>query len=88
MNAFFSCRSLGHAEMDVCSNDYDKAFQVTQAGRTLTFDRFECAIHAMAPSCARCGCRIIGHGAEHDGKIYCCADCARNAGTTVLRDRA
>ena len=73
---------------DVCSNDYDKAFQITQAGRTLTFDSFECAIHAMAPSCARCGCRIIGHGVEQDGKIYCCADCARNAGTTVLRDRA
>ena len=72
----------------VRSNDYDKTFQITQAGRRLTFYSFECAIHAMAPSCARCGCRIIGHGAVQDGKIYCCADCARNAGTTVLRDRA
>jgi len=72
---------------DVRSNDYDKTFQITQAGRTLTFYRFESAIHEMAPSCARCGCRIIGHGAVQDGKIYCCADCARNAGTTVLRDR-
>jgi hypothetical protein len=72
---------------DVRSNDYDKTFQITQAGRTLTFYSFECAIHAMAPSCTRCGCRIIGHGAVQDGKIYCCADCARNAGTTVLRDR-
>jgi hypothetical protein len=42
---------------DVCGNDYDKTFQITQAGRTLTFDSFECAIHAMAPSCAHCGCR-------------------------------
>jgi hypothetical protein len=41
---------------DVCGNDYDKTFQVTQAGRTLTFDSFECAIHAMAPTCAHCGC--------------------------------
>ena len=32
---------------DVCGNDYDKAFQVTQAGKTMTFDSFECAIHAM-----------------------------------------
>jgi len=24
-------------------------------------------------SCAHCGCRIIRHGAENDGKIYCCA---------------
>ena len=61
----------------VRSNDYHKTFQITQAGRTLTFYSFECAIHAMAPSCARCGCRIIGHGAVQDGKIYCCADCAK-----------
>jgi hypothetical protein len=53
---------------DVCGNDYDKTFQITQVGRTLTFDSFECAIHAMAPSCAHCGCRIIGRGAEHDGR--------------------
>jgi hypothetical protein len=73
---------------DVCGNDYDKTFRITHAGRTLTFDSFECAIHAMAPSCARCGCRIIGHSAEQGGKIYCCADCAKNAGVTVMRDRA
>ena len=72
---------------DVCGNDYDKAFQVMQAGRTLTFDSFECAIHAMAPTCAHCGCRIIGHGSEQDGKFYCCADCAKNEGATVMRDR-
>ena len=47
---------------DVCGNEYDKAFQVTQAGRTMTFDSFECAIHAMAPTCAHCNCKIIGHG--------------------------
>ena len=29
-----------------CGNDYDKAFQVTMAGRTMTFDSFECAIQA------------------------------------------
>jgi hypothetical protein len=23
---------------DVCGNEYDKAFQVTQAGKTMTFD--------------------------------------------------
>lgn len=73
---------------DVCGNDYDKTFQVIQAGRTLTFDSFECAIHAMAPTCAHCGCRIIGHGAEQDGKTYCCADCASNAGVAGMRDRA
>jgi hypothetical protein len=36
------------AVCDVCGNDYDKAFQVTQSDKTMTFDSFECAIHAMA----------------------------------------
>jgi hypothetical protein len=40
------------AVCDGCGNDYDKAFRVTQAGKTMTFDSFECAIHAMAPRCA------------------------------------
>ena len=37
------------AQCDVCGNDYDKAFRITQGDRTMTFDSFECAIHAMAP---------------------------------------
>jgi len=40
------------AKCDVCGNDYDKAFTVTLAGRTQTFDSFECAIHALAPTAA------------------------------------
>jgi hypothetical protein len=55
---------------DVCGNEYDKAFQVTQAGRTMTFDSFECAIHAMAPTCAHCNCKIVGHGVEAGGAMY------------------
>ncbi len=74
---------------DVCGNDYDKTFQVIAAGnRTMTFDSFECAIHALAPTCAHCNCRIIGHGLEADGAMFCCAHCARHAGATELRDRA
>jgi hypothetical protein len=48
------------ARCEVCGNDYDKAFQITAAGHL--FDSFECAIQVLAPSCAHCGCRIIGHG--------------------------
>jgi len=73
---------------DVCGNDYDKAFQVTQQGRTGTFDAFECAIQAFAPQCAHCGCRIIGHGVESDQAMYCCAHCAQHAGVTGVADRA
>ena len=76
------------AKCDVCGNDYDKAFQVTQQGRTMTFDSFECAIHAMAPKCSHCDCRIIGHGVEAKGKMYCCANCAKLEGVKGISDRS
>jgi hypothetical protein len=75
------------AECEVCGNDYDKAFEVVAAGERHTFDSFECAIHALAPACEHCGCRVIGHGVEADGRIFCCARCAATAGATELRDR-
>jgi len=73
---------------DVCGNAYDKPFEITQAGKTMTFDSFECAIEAMAPRCARCGCRIIGHGMETEDAMYCCAHCARMSGVENVRDRS
>ena len=73
---------------DSCGNDYDKAFQVTKGGKTYTFDSFECAIHKLAPTCAQCGMRIIGHGLEAgDGRMFCCDHCAEGAGVKGLRDR-
>jgi hypothetical protein len=74
-------------ECEVCGNDYDKAFQVTIGGESHTFDSFECAVHSLAPTCADCGCRIIGHGLEADGSTYCCATCAERAGVSGLVDR-
>lgn len=76
------------AVCDHCGNDYDKAFQLTREGRSWTFDSFECAIAAVAPRCAHCECRVIGHGVEAEGTIYCCAHCAARSGTEGLRDRA
>ena len=73
---------------EVCGNDYDKAFEITQGGKTRVFDSFECAIHALAPRCGHCGCAVIGHGVEANGNIFCCAHCAESAGVTSLRDRA
>jgi hypothetical protein len=67
------------AVCDVCGNDYDKAMEITVRGETRTFDSFECAIHALAPACAHCGCKVIGHGHEVDGAIYCCGHCASHA---------
>jgi hypothetical protein len=77
------------ARCEVCGNDYDKTLSVTVAGGAAhTFDSFECAIQALAPSCAHCGCRVIGHGVEAGGKVYCCANCARMSGEKGMRDRA
>jgi DNA end-binding protein Ku len=36
--------------------------------------------YKLAPSCAHCGCRILGHGIQADTAIYCCAHCARESG--------
>jgi 3-hydroxyisobutyrate dehydrogenase-like beta-hydroxyacid dehydrogenase len=68
------------AKCDVCGNDYDKSFDVLFGGNRHTFDSFECAIHKLAPQCVHCGCRIIGHGVEAAGQMYCCANCARQSG--------
>jgi Rieske Fe-S protein len=75
------------ARCDACGNDYDKPMYVRQGPREGTFDCFECAIHAMAPACAHCGCRIIGHGAETASAFYCCAHCAAQEGVRGLDDR-
>ena len=72
---------------EVCGNHYDKSFQLVHAGRIHVFDCFECAIHAVAPRCAHCDCRIIGHGVESHSAMYCCAHCAQADGVTGTRDR-
>jgi hypothetical protein len=73
---------------EVCGNDYDKAFTVTMNDEEHTFDSFECAIQMLAPSCAHCDCRVIGHGVEEGDAIYCCANCAKKMGALSLADRA
>ena len=75
------------AKCEVCGNNYDKSFTVTMAGEAHTFDSFECAIHMLAPKCAHCGCRVIGHGVEAAGTYYCCASCAEMSGVKGLEDR-
>jgi hypothetical protein len=76
------------ASCEVCGNEYDKTMEITIGGDRHVFDSFECAIHSLAPQCPHCGCRIVGHGVEADGTMYCCAHCARESGATGLQDRA
>ena len=75
------------AQCEVCGNEYDKTMEITREGETHTFDSFECAIHGMAPTCDHCGCRVIGHGIEAGGSVYCCAHCAQKEGVEGARDR-
>ena len=75
------------ATCETCGNTYDKSFEVTFNGEPHIFDSFECAIAALAPICPHCNCRVIGHGVEDAGTIYCCAHCATAHGVTSLRDR-
>ena len=60
-----------------CGNNYDRTFQVIHKEKTYIFDSFECAIHALAPVCAHCGIRVIGHGIEDGETIFCCTSCER-----------
>jgi hypothetical protein len=77
------------AVCDVCGNDYDAAFSVDLPdGKRFTFDSLECAAHRIAPACAHCGCRVLGHGVQSGSTVYCCANCAKvGADSTSLRDR-
>ena len=73
---------------EVCGNEYDIAFKVIVDGDEHIFDSFECAIHALVPRCDHCGVRVVGHGHEQIGSIFCCAHCARAEGASQVRDRA
>jgi len=72
---------------EVCGNTYDRTFEVIQEGKSHIFDSFECAIHALAPVCEHCGCRVMGHGVQDEDAIFCCVHCAEESGVAGLRDR-
>ena len=76
------------AKCEVCGNEYHLSFDVVRDGTSYTFDSFECAIHKIAPTCDHCGCKIIGHGTEAGGELFCCAHCAHEEGVTAIHDRA
>jgi hypothetical protein len=70
---------------EVCGNDYAKSFDVIMQGKRHSF---ECAIEALAPRCANCGIRIVGHGLESGDRFFCCRHCAEQAGVGGLKERA
>lgn len=71
-----------------CGNHYDQCFEISINSKQYTFDCFECAIQALAPSCSHCQCKIIGHGVQEKEHLFCCVHCAKEmSGKTALRDR-
>jgi len=73
---------------ETCGTQYDKCFDIIIGGKHHTFESFECAIAAVAPTCAHCSCRIIGHGVEAGARMFCCANCAQAGGISNVIDRA
>ena len=71
---------------EVCGNSYADTFIVAMDGHYHVFDCFECAIHALAPRCAGCGCTVIGHGVQQGERVFCSAQCGRRAGVEGLVD--
>lgn len=72
---------------EVCGNEYDQPLTVTVAGSSHVFDSFECAVEKLAPRCANCQCRVMGHGLQAASTIYCSAHCAESAGVQGFVDR-
>lgn len=74
---------------EVCGNDYDAPIliELGAASERHVFDSFECAIHALAPTCEHCGCRVIGHGVQAGDSVFCCAHCAEASGVSGASDR-
>jgi hypothetical protein len=79
----------GTATCERCGNTYDKPMTIQMFGDPAPhlFDSFECAIDALAMRCVHCGIRIVGHGVEEDGAMFCCASCARMEGVRGVADR-
>jgi hypothetical protein len=62
---------------EVCGNEYDKPLEVRRNQDSHVYDCFKCAIQALAFECRHCGCWIIGHSVEIDGRIFCSTRCAK-----------
>ncbi len=73
---------------ETCGNDYHASFEVRMTDGRYVFDSFECAIQKLAPRCGNCDVRVVGHGVEAEGAIYCCAHCARTDGAKGIVDHA
>jgi hypothetical protein len=66
----------GKASCEVCGMDGEGCFEILLGGERHIFDSFECAMRAMTPICAFCGCQVVGHGVQDRNSFYCSYLCA------------
>lgn len=66
----------GKASCEVCGKDEEECFEILLGGERHVFDSFECAMHALTPICAFCGCQVLGHGIQVESTFYCSNLCA------------
>ncbi len=76
------------ATCETCGNSYDKSFGIRMAGKSHPLGSFERAITALAPQRAHCSSKIVGHGVEAGGALYCFAHCARKSDVAQVQDCA
>jgi hypothetical protein len=80
-------RVQGSASCEVCGNTEGQCFEVHLGGERHVFDSFECALDALTPKCAQCGCTFVGHGVQLGNTIYCGYDCASAASAREYKAR-
>ncbi|MGD9765042.1 MAG: hypothetical protein AB7V27_15150 [Candidatus Binatia bacterium] len=74
-------------QCDVCGNPTRHPMTLTQREDRFVVDCLECAIHVLAPTCAECSCRIIGHPVLWEDEVFCSRRCVAAAGAAVVAAR-
>jgi hypothetical protein len=60
---------------EICGNEDKKPLKIYYRGVVHTFDGLECAVHALATTCVRCGCKFIKRAGA--SVAAACDPCAR-----------
>lgn len=68
----------GTVSCEVCGNNNEECFEVRLGKESHVFDSFECAMKALTPKCARCGCQISSQGVLEDNVLFCSYFCANS----------
>ena len=59
----------------ICDDQYGRSCRIPADDELHFMDSFECAFYTVAPRCRCCDRRIVDHGIETWGNIFCCTPC-------------